>query len=211
MRPRRTARTLGIPMLAVTLATGCTGTGRPLSDALLPQSALPLGLQYRQIDEFPDLSQAFAATTFRPPICGSPEVLHPYGDPDLLEVAVHVGSGRNGTLTVGLVRGPDDLDLDRSRATVRRCANLTIETPEAVITGTMEEVPAPDVDADDVFAYRQTLSGPRGSQQTRRTLFLAAVDDGVVVTVTGDAGDADLALFTELLRRSLQRKNEVLG
>lgn len=208
---RRTATRLGIPMLAVALATGCAGTGRPLSDALLPRSALPLGLQYRQIDEFPDLSQAFAGTTFRPPICGSPAVLHPYGDPSRLEAAVYVGSARNATLTIGLVRGPAELDLDRSRATVQRCANLTIETPDSVITGKLQEVPAPDVDADDVFAYSQTLTGMEGPRQTRRTLFLAAVDDGVVVTVTGDAGDADLALFTELLRRSLQRKNEVLG
>jgi hypothetical protein len=209
MRLRRT-RALGIPVLAVMLAAACA-TERPLSAALLPESALPPGLQYRQIDEFPDLSQAFANTTVRPPDCDSPEVLNPYGDPARLQAAVYVGTGRSGMLTVGLVRGPRDLDLSRPRRTLQRCSNLTIRTPDVSITAQLERVAAPDVDADDVLAYRQTLNGPEGSGQAQQTLFLAAVDDGVVVTVTGSAGDGDMTLFTDLLRRSLQRKEEVLG
>lgn len=213
MRLRRTVtRALGLPLLAVALA-GCTGTDRPLSDALLPETALPPGLQYRQVDEFPDLSQAFTNATVRPAHCGTAEVLHPYGDPGRLEVAAHVGSGRGGILTVGLVRGPGDLDLNRPRRTLQQCSNLTIRTPDVSITAQLERVAAPEVDADEVLAYRQTLNGPEGSGQAQQTLFLAAVDDGVVVTVTvtGSAGDGDMTLFTDLLRRSLQRKEEVLG
>jgi hypothetical protein len=210
MRLRRAAtRRLGIPVLAAALAVGCGGAPRPLSAALLPESALPPGLQYQQVTEFPDRSQAFANLTVRPTRCGSPELLQPYGDPSELETAVHVGSGRGVTLTVGLVRGPDQLDLDSARRTVSQCSTFTVETPGGRFLAELTEVPAPEVDADDVFAYRQRLRIQE--RPVREMLFLAAVDGGVVVTVTGSAGDGDMALYTELLRRSLQRKEEVLG
>ncbi len=213
MRLRRTtARVLGVAALAAALVAGCSAAPRPLSDALLPQQALPSGLQYQRVTEFPDLSQAFATMTVRPERCGRAEVLQPYGDPGELETAVHVGRGQGATLTVGLVRGvrgTGELDLSRARHTVARCSTFTIETPGGRYVAQLTEVPAPDVDADDVFAYRQRLSTEAG--QVREMLFLAAVDGGVVVTVTGSAGDGDMALYGELLRRSLQRKQAVLG
>lgn len=214
-------------VLAAVVVAGCAGSPadettrhtadqgrsheRPLSDALLPRSALPPGLQYRQIDEFPDLSQAFVNTTVRPPECGSSDVLHPYGDPGRLDVAVYVGSGQGVTLTVGLVRGRDDLDLSRPRRTLRQCSNVTFETPHASIVAHLKEVPPPAVDADDVFAYRQRLSNPEAAGRAQDTLFLAAVDGGIVVTVTGSAANGDMASYSDLLRQSLQRKRQVLG
>lgn len=200
---------LGIPVLAAALTVGCSEPPRPLSDALLPQRALPPGLQYQQVTEFPELSQATATMTVQPARCGRPEVLHPYGDPRELETAVHVGSDRGATLlTVGLVRGPDELDLSRTRRTVTQCTAFTIVASHGRYLVELLEVPPPDVDADDVFAYRQRL---RSQQRlVREMLFLAAVDGGVVVTVTGSAGDGDMALYSELLRRSLQRKQAVL-
>lgn len=210
MSVRRTAaRVLGVPLLAAALAVGCSATPRPLSDALLPMSELPPGLQYHQVTGFPDLSQAFANLTVRPPECGSAELLHPYGDPGRLQTAVYVGSGRGGMLTVGLVRGPDELDLSRPRRTVMQCSTFTIETPGGSFVAQLTEVPPPDVDADDVFAYRQRLRSAEAGQ-VREMLFLAAVDGGVVVTVTGTAGEGDMALYSDLLRQSLRRKEAVL-
>lgn len=189
-----------------------------LSAALLPESALPSGLQVRQIDlskvsldRLTKQSRHIEPARCKQLIESSAAALD---DP---RSAALIAASAQGVVTNFVVPAGNLLATTTQR--LDTCSQVTVDMGRLSGTSTIEQIDPPDLDADKVLAYRQTTtfdlpaSAPDRLEQslsqlgTQTTVLIRDSGVLIMVTVVGDPG----VTAAELAPKALQQARQALN
>lgn len=183
--------------------------GRPLTEALLPDSAFPAGSKVDRRSKVPPKPD-FSKIKTVPAECGRKNQQTQIGAEDG-EFALATAATRDGTVIVTALLRPAADIIQKYRDFVSSCGRFTISAGGQQLTSRNKELDVSSLGEPQSIGFTQRTSGPG---QVADSAGVAVNTAGVtvnVVVINQSGSAADPAQAVQLTRQAVARVEQVLG